>query len=385
MASNTSSNGNILLVANWESNVGYAWWLMENFWVSISQHFDKQDMKCFLAYPKITTIPDSIAATQIKTTELNFANHSFKHLKEIFKLIKSKNIRHIYLSDAVCNSWFYLFLRLCGIRKIIVHDHTPGDRQRPAVWLRLIKKIRNRIPFYNADHFIAVTDFVHRRHIEVNCLPKKKCSTANNGIIPLDLSSADKDYAQTQFNIPDDKIIVVTTGRASYYKGIDFFILCADELINKNDLHQFHFLFCGDGADLPDFIELCQQLNLEDHCTFAGKRDDVKKILPSCHIGFHTSKGEVGYSLSILEYMSAGLVTIVPDRPSTSNATKHEKTGLIYKHADINSACTSIKRCLDDELRQKIANNAIKEIFDRYRIQQTNKALIKILDAVLIE
>ena len=30
---------NILLVGNWSSDTGYAWWLMETFWVAIARKF----------------------------------------------------------------------------------------------------------------------------------------------------------------------------------------------------------------------------------------------------------------------------------------------------------------------------------------------------------
>ena len=263
-----------------------------------------------------------------------------------------------------------------------MHDHSPGERTPPTFWLKAIKTLIQHIPFYNADHIIAVSEFVHSRHIDVSCIPSEKCSVASNGIEPIDLSNADMGYAQKQFNIPQNRCIIVTTGRASYYKGIDFFIHCADELINKQNLNQLHFLFCGDGPDIDKFKSLCNELNLNSHFTFTGKRTDIKEILPSCDIGFHASKGEVGYSLSILEYMSAGLATIVPDRPSTSNATRHSETGLLYRHGNINSACEAIKQCLSGEFRNHLAINSIKEITERYNINNTNKKLISILNDI---
>lgn len=378
----TNNEGNILLVANWESNVGYAWWLMENFWVTIANHFETTGKHSFLIYPKITTIPDTIASTNIKTMELDFSNHSFTNLLKLHKFIKSNAIRNIYLSDSPFYSWFYILLRMYGITKIVVHDHTPGERKTPSLFRKTIKKLIQAIPFYNADHFVAVSEFVHDRHLRVNCINSKKCSVASNGINPFNLSDIDNSYTQRQFNIAKDKIIIVTTGRASYYKGIDFFIYCANELINKQGLKQLHFLFCGDGPDLEKFKHLCNELKLENHFTFAGKRTDVKEILPSCDIGLHASKGEVGYSLSILEYMSAGLATIVPDRPSTSDATRHLETGLTYHNENITSACEAIKLCLPDEFRKHLASNAIKEVITQYDIRNTNEKLISILSHV---
>ncbi|MCK4709513.1 MAG: glycosyltransferase, partial [Gammaproteobacteria bacterium] len=93
----------------------------------------------------------------------------------------------------------------------------------------------------------------------------------------------------------------------------------------------------------------------------------------------HASKGEVGYSLSILEYMSAGLATIVPDNPSTCLATRDSETGLTYPHGNIKAACESIKQCFSSTLKEKLSNNAIQEVKTHYSITDTNEKLVLIL------
>lgn len=380
MSGKLKNKGNILLVANWESNAGYAWWLMENFWITISRHFSKQNKNSFLIYPKITTIPQSIASSDINTSELNFFNHDIKNLIRLHRFIKSNNIQFIYLSDSSTYNWFYLLLRLWGVRKIVVHDHTPGERTPATGLKKSLKILIQKLPYFTADHFIAVTKFVNQRHMEVNCIPEKKCSYASNGIKPFESNNTTTDYTQQQFNIPDNRCIIVTTGRASYYKGIDFYIRCANELINIQGKTNFHFLFCGDGPDMDDFKKLCSELALDEYFTFAGKRTDIREILPSCDIGFHAAKGEVGYSLSILEYMSAGLVTIVPDNPSTAGATEESITGLLYTPNNLNSACNAILNGNKTEIRKALTHNARQEVLKHYDIDGTNKKLISILD-----
>ena len=238
---------------------------------------------------------------------------------------------------------------------------------------RWLKSLVQRIPGYTADHFIAVTDFVYQRFLMVNCIPESKCHVAANGIQPFDLSATDENYAHRLFNIPENATIVVNTGRASFYKGIDFLIRCAEKLVNEQHDAELYFIFCGDGPDIDAFKKLSRELNLEKNFIFAGKRSDIRQILPSCDIGFHASQGEVGYSLSILEYMSSGLVTIVPDRPSTSLATRHDYNGLTYNARDIDSACEAIKRSLDPALRNRLQSNAIESVKKNYNITITNQ------------
>ena len=377
-----SFNGNILLVANWDSGVGYAWWLMENFWTTIAGHFSACGTTCYLSYPTISRIPDSIAASDIEVLEHDFRDRSPGSLKRLYRLVRSNNIRHLYLTDSPHYSWYYLLLRVWGVRTIVVHDHRPGERTLPSARRMAMKCMIQKLPLITADHFIAVSDFVYRRFIDIICIPPEKCSCAPNGIVPLEPAGPGEHYAQEVFNIPYDRIIVVNTGRASYYKGIDFIIECANELINIQQLDQLHFLYCGDGPDMEDFKSLVRQYNLDSRFCFAGARSDIRKILPSCHIGFHAAIGEVGYSLSILEYMSAGLATIVPDRPSTAQAITSMETGILYRPADIQSASAAIRHALDEENRKRLGTNAALLVRNEYNINTTNTRLIEILETV---
>jgi len=375
-----SHKGNILLVANWESGVGYAWWLMENFWTAIADSFNKKGTQSYLAYPKITVIPESVSNSSIKPIELDFRKRSFATLTDLYRTIKKYNIKHIYLTDSPTYSILYILLRYWGIKSIIVHDHTPGERDVPGAAKKILKSIIQRLPYITVDHVIGATEFVRKRLIEVSCIPENKCSCAPNGIKPIDLKHCDKHYAQRIFNIPSSRTVIVTTGRATYYKGIDFFIECAHELINNHSISQLHFLYCGNGPDMEEFKSLVNKYKLTDNFTFAGTRTDIRKILPSCQIGFHAATGEVGYSLSILEYMSAGLVTIVPQSPSTSLATTDMKNGLLYKYRDLNSATNTIRRVLNREIPLDLGHNATTLVKELYSIENTNKKLIKIME-----
>lgn len=373
----------ILLVANWESNVGYAWWLMENFWATIANHLESKGVGSVLIYPKITKVPESIATTNINVTEHNFQDITPSNLNKLHNIIKTYNIKYIYLTDKPTYSWLYLLLRFWGIKKIIIHDHTPGERAPTSGLKRIIKSTIQRIPFFTADHLIAVTEFVYQRFLNVACIPAEKCHCAPNGIQPIDLQTSDINYAQKLFDIPKDKTIVITTGRATLYKGIDFFIECANEIINNQKNKLFHFLYCGDGPEITTFKNMVKKYELENNFFFLGRRDDVRKILPSCDIGFHSAIGEVGYSLSILEYMSAGLVSIVPDNPSTSLATKHGVNGYKYTPKNLRSAAKMIIKSTDKKHASRLRKEAINDVNTKYNIENTNKSICRIMNQII--
>ncbi|VAW80317.1 hypothetical protein MNBD_GAMMA12-2376 [hydrothermal vent metagenome] len=374
----------MLLVANWESNVGYAWWLMESFWIEIAKHLASRNMQSLLIYPEITKIPETITNSGITVAKHRFQDKTLTGLRNLHKLIKRYNIKHIYLTDSPTYSLMYLILRLWGINTITIHEHTPGERTPPGKLLKFIKKAIHRTPLITANRYIAVSEYIFDRFINISCIPFHKCRCASNGIIPFELKGLNQYYAHQLFGIPKEKVIVVTTGRATYYKKIDFFIKCANELVNIRSMNNFHFVYCGDGPNLEDFKNMVYIFKLNKNFTFAGRRNDIRQILPSCHIGLHTSAGEVGYSLSILEYMSANLLTIVPDNPSVSLATTNNVTGLLYKENDILDCADKISLFNASNEISTIRKNGQDSISSQFNLKNTHVQLVKHFDETYI-
>ena len=198
---------NILLVANYESDVGYAWWLMENFWSEISFHFKKTRRNCTLIYPNINSIPDVIKSSPINIIEHDFSNKSFRSIAELLRIIKQNKIGFVYLTDRAYYDWLYFLMRIFGVRKIVNHDHTPGERPRATFHKKAIKKAIHFLRFFSCDYYIAVSKFVKKRAVESACISEKKCSYVHNGIKLFDNSKST--YAHDNFNIPKDRIEVI--------------------------------------------------------------------------------------------------------------------------------------------------------------------------------
>jgi glycosyltransferase involved in cell wall biosynthesis len=379
----TDLSGNILLVANYESDVGYAWWLMENFWVQIARHFLLQGRKCFLMYPRINTIPAHISEAPLLLIEHDFSNRSGNSLAGLKKVIIDNGIRSMYLTDKNPYDIYYLLFRNWGIRKIVLHDHTPGERTPARLHKKIVKKLIHSIGLFSCDHYIGVSKFVYDRFIRCACIPPEKCSYVLNGITPVEIDERFRYYAHEQFNLPKDALIIVTTGRATFYKGIDFLIECANVIINEKKEDRIFFLHCGDGPDLDTFKKQVAGYNLTGKFIFTGKRNDIHKILQSCHIGIQASIGEA-FSLSILEYMSAGLATVVPDHCGNKEAITNVENGMLYKHRDKKSVVELLLNLIHNpDYRKRLGASAIKTIQNKFTIDRTNAEFIKMISAKL--
>lgn len=350
---------------------------MENFWIEISKHFHRFNRRCFLIFPKLDALSPSLQKSFITIIQHDFSDRSRSSRKRLKRIIKTNSISGIYLTDRRFFDSYYLLLRIWGIRSIILHDHTPGERNRQPFYRRILKRTIHLLRIFSCDLYIGVSKFVYDRFLENGCVPRRKCCYVLNGIIPIQKNEKNIFYIHNQLGLPECAINVVTTGRATFYKGVDFIIKCANELINGLNEKRVFFVHCGDGPDLKQFKKMAYDFKLEQRFFFLGKRPDVINILQSCHIGIQASLGEA-FSLSILEYMSAGLATVVPDHCGNNEAVTHGETGMLYRPEDIEQAVQLLAELVNNvKLRNKLGSNAMKTVKERFDIRRTNKELIE--------
>jgi glycosyltransferase involved in cell wall biosynthesis len=112
--------------------------------------------------------------------------------------------------------------------------------------------------------------------------------------------------------LPENASVVVSSGRVHSYKGIAFILRLAAELIVSRGRDDLYFVHLGDGPDMDRYRLMAGDLALHGRFIFAGRRSDVRSILPSCTVALHASDGEA-FSLAILEFMASGLPPVVPN------------------------------------------------------------------------
>jgi len=383
MRTKNQNKDNILLVANYSSDVGYAWQFIEDLWIEISQTFDAKGRKCILVYPAIRSISDKIAASSIEVKQYHFSNKFYVGQAELSRLIRENDIRSIYLTDRPLVGLRYLQLRLLGIDNIVLHDHTPGERSAPPLIKRILKKTIQKAEIFSCTHYVGVSEFVYNRFIKSGCVPAGRCSYVCNGIKPIVVEKKYENYVREIFDIPKNEIVVITTGRATYYKGVDFIIRCAAKIIHENKCKDIRFIHCGDGPDLAALKAMAREMNVEDKFIFGGRRSDVARLLKSSDIGVQASKGEA-FSLSILEYMSAGLATIVPNHCANGEAIRNGYNGMLYEPGDSEGFINAIIDLANNQsMRKHLGENASKTILKKFNQEIMKKEFRNLIEKIL--
>lgn len=342
------------LVANWPSDTGYAWKMIERLWIALAQAYPG---KTILTFPKVTTVNPALLGAGIEIIEFDF---DLTRPRELISFVKCHGVKHIYLSDRNYASPVYPRLRAAGVRSITLHDHTPGARSIPGHIKRLGKALATRL--MGADTYIATTPWVRQRHLNVVCAPRRRCKIAHNGIDPNPYTRADSSIRQ-ELGISEDTVLIVSCSRATAYKRIHLIVEAA-AMVRK--LRQnVCFIHVGKGSDQAYFADLQSMIcrkGLASSFRLLGDRDDVARILPGCDIGVHASQGEVGYSLATLEMMSAGLAVVVPDDPSVAGCVEDGVTGRCFQPGSIDQLASRLMGLIDDKTMRSEMGHVAREV-----------------------
>ncbi|MCF8095711.1 MAG: glycosyltransferase family 4 protein [Desulfobacteraceae bacterium] len=370
---------NILLVSNYPSDVSYAWWLMELFWCLLTEEIVNRGGKAYLSYPSVSKIPAKIMESGVNVVELKVVQPS----KELKQFIQKNYIEVVYFTDRGYFNLLYFFLRKWGVKTILVHDHTPGDRPPPGPIKGLLKALRNRMPFVTADAVLNVSGLIRQRSIDNGCVPAGRTFTVQNGIPPIALCSSIREKQRAELGADEHTTAVITTGRAHPYKRFDFVIQVADFLKTKHPTLDVQFYLVGDGPQFNELADLVDKRGLNSIVHLLGYRPNVRELLQAGDIGFHASLGEA-FSLSIIEYMSANMPVFVPDIPTVCQAITHMEDGCIYPWNDPEAAVEMLKRVIQDRgLLKQMGAAARANASNKYSIEECSRQFLEVAGSLI--
>lgn len=170
--------------------------------------------------------------------------------------------------------------------------------------------------------------------------------------------------------IPDTaKIILGTIGRLTYKKGSSFLVEAIAQLVQ--DYPYLHTVIIGGevkGDPAPfqtKLLQRIQSLNLQNHITLTGYRQDTPELLGLLDIFTLPTFTHEGMPRSILEAMAMELPVVATDIRGCREEVIHGKTGLIVPARDSKSLAMAFKNLIDQpEMRRKFGEAA------RIRVQK---------------
>ncbi|HEY5719826.1 MAG TPA: glycosyltransferase family 4 protein [Gammaproteobacteria bacterium] len=337
---------NLLLVGNFAPGTGYAWGMIEGCFAALGAHCRDQGGRAWACFPELGAAPPAYAAHGIAVEAFDFARAPAPAL---WRFLRARRIRTVYLVDWPASSLRYAVLRLAGVRRIVEHDHTAGTVERLPPLRRALRFLANRLRLVSADRVLAVSDYVRDVLQRVHAVPARKLLTVHNGIALDDAPPALDLHAE--YAIPRERRIVFCAARANRYKGIEVLIDAAAELVQARGRRDLHFLYVGDGPDLAAFRARVAAHGLDSWFTLPGKVPSIAPLLPGVTLSVAPSLVREGFGMVVIEAMAAGKPVIASRSGGMAELLEDGVDGCYVEPGDVAGLAEAIARLGDDPQR----------------------------------
>ena len=336
----------LLCVGNYDSCTGYAWNTIRRVWAGVGARLEKHGV-----------------STQVVEREPG----GWQEWSDLVDLCREQGIDGCWLTDRELLSRDYGQLRAAGVRFIVNHERTSGARTAPQGPKRWAKKLLARRSSWTADRYVAISDFVRRRLLDVGCLPASKVVRIYNAIDTAPWSeSVDREAVRRRLGIGDARPLVAMASRAQQYKGIGTLIDAVRELPADRKLLAVH---CGDG---PELAALRQYAAGEPRVQLLGRRDDYGEILRAADVAVVPPHWDEAFGLTVVEAMASGTPLVATAVGAIPELVEDRRHALLVPPSDAQALRDAILKQIDaaDQARvmAKEAQARARSTFDFERL-----------------
>ena len=222
----------------------------------------------------------------------------------------------------------------------------------------------------NTDEQADVLRYLGHPHPNVVMIP--------NGVKMSDFANLPpKNQFRQKFNLPIDKKLVLFMSRLNAKKGLDLLLPGFRDYVRTHP-DTVLVLAGGDDGYEATARQFITQHNLDDSIRLVGMLtgDDKKAALADADLFTLPSYSE-GFSMAVLEAMAAGTPALVSDRVGFGETIRqHEAAGLLT-NLTADSVTAGLETLLgNDQLRQRVAQNATALVRSKYDIDIVAKQLL---------
>jgi glycosyltransferase involved in cell wall biosynthesis len=265
--------------------------------------------------------------------------------------LRRENFDIVHTHDLWSNLLGIPAARLAGVpaivssRRDLAHlDWYQGRRRR---WLRRIQNLSGMV--------LANATPIRDALIAQDGFSPEKVRVIWNGVDIAKFRASREGRDQIFPGVGDGKVIVLVGNMHSDVKGHPWLIAAAPGVVRE--FPSTRFVLVGDGEQRVIFEQQVAGLGLERNFLFLGRRADIPEILACSDIAVLPSRAE-GLPNAVLEYMAAGLPTVVSRVGGNAELIEEGRTGLLVPPEDSAALSEALLKLLHDpHLATHLAEN----------------------------
>jgi glycosyltransferase involved in cell wall biosynthesis len=200
------------------------------------------------------------------------------------------------------------------------------------------------------DRIITISDHLARFSVEVEKLDADKITRIHYGLDGAAFRACVQDVAsvRAEFRIPADAPLVGVVARLDSQKG-HIYLLRAWVQVTAA-LPEARLLVVGDGPLRGELQQQTYDLGLEGSVIFAGRREDVPRIMAALDVVTLPSLWE-GFGLVLLEAMAVARPIVASRVSAIPEIVVEGETGLLVPPRDVDALAAALIALLRDQQR----------------------------------
>ena len=238
-----------------------------------------------------------------------------------------------------------------------------------------IKKFYNRVMTYGRK-VIVISNHI-RQHV------LKNYKTDENKLVLIhrcvdtskynpDVISAERIVEQVQeYNIPDDRPVIVLIGRITRWKGQHLLVKALSKMKNQN----YYCIIAGDEQGRVNYVNeiknLAKKYKLENRIGFYGKVFDTPALMMVSNIVLSTAVEPEAFGRISVEGQAMGKIVIASNIGGSLDTIVDGKTGRLFESNNAQSLAEALDWALNlpPKEKEKISKAAIKNVKDNFTKQ----------------
>jgi glycosyltransferase involved in cell wall biosynthesis len=231
---------------------------------------------------------------------------------------------HQVLSPATIGS---LAKMLWGKRLVVKIPGAGSDGGIAQVKTMPFPSLRKRL-MRHVDQFVYLSDAAYEELVGlglVGAAVKLPNGVDTDRFGPV--TAKTKTALRESLGLPHSRLVIFT-GRVSALKRLDILLKSWASVVRSPCAPSCHLLLLGEGERSEPLKTLARRLDIEEHLSFLGERENVVEYLQASDVFVLPSESE-GISNSLLEAMACGLATVATDVGGTGEVLRHQQNGLL--------------------------------------------------------
>ena len=361
------------------------WWCSaDSTYLRLCQALKRRNVECVVVYADKSRSQDAPRVFRENGVELLAANYSegaFSYYRQLKRIISQYQITTVHTGFFNYFSAVPWLARLGGVKQILFTEYTSGLWDPKSWWKTALAGLRARTAGGPVTRFIAVSDFIKQRLIEIG-IPVERIVRVYLGVDSEHFrpSPEGRDALAEQYPIQREEVIMAAVTSFLPWKRVPVMVEACGLLARRGIA--VRLFLCGEGPQRGELEQIARRFGITEWVHFLGHRPNVEKILQGSDIFVHSSVGEA-FGWAIIEAMACGLPVVGSRSGAITELVVDDATGFLATPLDPTSFADAVQKLvLDPNLRRKMGAAARRRVEENFTLDTYAANMICVYESI---